>query len=235
MLQPYQTSPIRTQSQYGLFRIPMKFWPMTRVIYQTSERYSGQNWPGPKIKSCHIRSTAADQSSLIVQRELKKKQRYFCPSFFSGGGTRRSTILEKQRRTNGSNMGEPIRTRKGKLAGRGKHDARLGHVVQVKKRGGGYALIWAQRERNLQWRKQLLRMFGPEFIGINSLIKTARSAVSKNRVERDFFFAASNAKFWKRDISSASERAFPGVFDDIFGCSTPSKKSCFSTQDFTRF
>jgi len=30
-------------------------------------------------------------------------------------------------------MAEPIRTRKGKLAGRGKHDARLGCVVQVKK------------------------------------------------------------------------------------------------------
>jgi len=42
---------------------------------------------------------------------------------------------------NGSNMGEPIRTRKRKLAGRGKHDARLGRVVQVKKRGGGNPLI----------------------------------------------------------------------------------------------
>jgi len=30
-------------------------------------------------------------------------------------------------------MGEPVRTRKGKLAGRGGHDARLGRVVQVKK------------------------------------------------------------------------------------------------------
>ena len=32
-------------------------------------------------------------------------------------------------------MGEPIRTRKGKLAGRVEHDARLCRVVQVKKRG----------------------------------------------------------------------------------------------------
>jgi len=38
-------------------------------------------------------------------------------------------------------MGEPIRTRKEKLAERGKHDARLGRVVQVKKRGGGNLLI----------------------------------------------------------------------------------------------
>jgi len=30
-------------------------------------------------------------------------------------------------------MGEPIRTKKGKLAGRGKHDTRLGRVVQFKK------------------------------------------------------------------------------------------------------
>jgi len=43
-------------------------------------------------------------------------------------------------------MGQPIKTRKGKLAGRGKHDARLGRVVQdskkvqVKKRGGGNPL-----------------------------------------------------------------------------------------------
>jgi len=33
--------------------------------------------------------------------------------------------------------------------------------------------------------------------GIHSLIKTARSAVLKNRAERDFVFAVSAAKFWK--------------------------------------
>ena len=43
--------------------------------------------------------------------------------------------------TNDCNMGEPIRTRKEKLAGRGEHDARLGGVVQVKKRGGENPLI----------------------------------------------------------------------------------------------
>jgi len=32
-------------------------------------------------------------------------------------------------------------------------------------------------------KKQLLRMFGPELIRINELIKTARSVVSKNRAE----------------------------------------------------
>jgi len=41
--------------------------------------------------------------------------------------------------------------------------------------------------------------FGPELIRINplinGLIKNAQSAVSKNRAERGFFFAASAAKF----------------------------------------
>jgi len=70
-------------------------------------------------------------------------------------------------------------------------------------------------------------MFGPEWIRINWLIETAQSAVSK----RGFFFAASAAKFWKRYISSASESAFPGFFGDTFGCTTPFKKRCFSTQN----
>ena len=38
-------------------------------------------------------------------------------------------------------MGEPIKTRTRKLAGGGKHDARMGHMVHVKKRGGGNPLI----------------------------------------------------------------------------------------------
>jgi len=38
-------------------------------------------------------------------------------------------------------MGEPIRTRKEMLAGRVEHNARLGRVVQVKKRSGGNPLI----------------------------------------------------------------------------------------------
>ena len=66
-----------------------------------------------------------------------------------------------------------------------------------------------------------------ELIRVNSLIKTARSVV--------LYFAASTAKFWKHDISSTSESAFPGFFGNIFGCSTPSKNRCFSTQEFTRF
>jgi len=38
-------------------------------------------------------------------------------------------------------MGEPVRPRKEKLAGRVEHDAQLGRVVQVKKGGGGNPLI----------------------------------------------------------------------------------------------
>ena len=50
---------------------------------------------------------------------------------------------------------------------------------------------------SFQWRKQLLRIFGPEFFRINSLIKTAQSTVLKNRAEHGVFFAASAANFLK--------------------------------------
>ena len=49
--------------------------------------------------------------------------------------------------------------------------------------------------------------------------KTGRGAV--------FLLATPAAKFWKRDFSSASERAFPGFLDDLFCCRTPSKKEVF--------
>jgi len=69
--------------------------------------------------------------------------------------------------------------------------------------------------------KKLFRIFGPELIRINSLIKTAPSAVSKNCRERGFFLCGVTAtRFWKRDISNA-ERAFPGFFGEFFGCSNP--------------
>jgi len=38
-------------------------------------------------------------------------------------------------------VGEAVRTRKSKLAGRGKYDARLGRVVIVQKKGGENPLI----------------------------------------------------------------------------------------------
>jgi len=71
------------------------------------------------------------------------------PPFFQSAGRGDLLFWGEGQRTNGSNMGNPIRTRKGKLAGRGKHDTRQGCVVQVKKRGEGNPLIRAQRERNL--------------------------------------------------------------------------------------
>jgi len=54
---------------------------------------------------------------------------------------------------------------------------------------------------------------------------------NSGRLHNHYIFAASAAKFWKHDISSASERAFPGFFGNIFGCSTLSKRRCFSTQE----
>jgi len=45
------------------------------------------------------------------------------PSFLSVGGTSRSTLLEEKGKTNGSDMGESIMTKKGKLARTGKHNA----------------------------------------------------------------------------------------------------------------
>ena len=76
-----------------------------------------------------IRSTAADQEC----HENLRRSSNVCLSFLSVGETRRFTLLGAKRRTNGSNMREPIITRKSKLAGRGKHDARLDCVVQVRK------------------------------------------------------------------------------------------------------
>jgi hypothetical protein len=60
--------------------------------------------------------------------------------------------------------------------------------------------------------KTTSQKIGPELIRIISFIKTAQSAVLKNRAIRGFFVAASAAKLSKRDISSASERAFPGFW-----------------------
>ena len=82
------------------------------------------------------------------------------PPFFQSAGRGDLVVCGGKRRTDGKNMGKPIRTRKEKLAGKGKHhagdpnrttkrklagkgrhDARLCCVVQVKKRGRGNPLI----------------------------------------------------------------------------------------------
>jgi len=47
---------------------------------------------------------------------------------------------------------------------------------------------------------------------------------SKNHAERGLFVAASAANFWKRDISSASERAFPGGLAIFLVAQLPPKK-----------
>jgi len=78
-----------------------------------------------------------------------------------------------------------------------------------------------------QWSKQLFRIFGPKLIRINWLTKTAGSAV---------FFAVSAAKFWERDMSSASEKAFPNFFGRYFWLlNSLQKRGVLSTQEFTHF
>jgi len=49
--------------------------------------------------------------------------------------------------------------------------------------------------------------------------------------------AAPAAKYWKRDFSSASERAFSGGFGGFCVAEPwlPPKRGCFNTQEFTRF
>ena len=55
--------------------------------------------------------------------------------------------------------------------------------------------------------------------------KTARSLI--------LFFAAPITIFRKCNISSASEKAFPGVFGDFFVANLPQKKRCVETQKCT--
>ena len=57
--------------------------------------------------------------------------------------------------------------------------------------------------------------------------KITRSAV--------FCFAAPAANFWKRHVSSALEKAFPGFLGDFLVSEFPQKRRCFDTQEFTRF
>jgi len=48
--------------------------------------------------------------------------------------------------------------------------------------------------------------------------------VNLNRAKYDMFFAAPAAKFWKRDINSASEREFLGFFGDFLVAELAHKK-----------
>ena len=82
-----------------------------------------------------------------------------------------------------------------------------------------------------QWRKQLLRMFGPDLI--QSLwIQTTRNAVSKNCGKRGVFLVAPAAKFWKREIMSLSAKALSGFCGNLWLMNS-SNKRCFGTQAFT--
>ena len=63
---------------------------------------------------------------------------------------------------------------------------------------------------------------------IDSLIKTARKAASKkqkNCLSAVFFWRRWPRDFEKCDISSASERAYPGVFDEFWVVQIPPKEA----------
>jgi len=61
--------------------------------------------------------------------------------FFESAGQGDLLFWGGKKGKNSGNIAVSIRTRKGNLAGRDKHDARLGRVVQGKKRGGGNPLF----------------------------------------------------------------------------------------------
>jgi len=54
----------------------------------------------------------------------------------------------------------------------------------------------------------------------------------KNRAKRGIFFAASAAKIWYNDFSSASESVFPGIFGDFLSPFLLTKTRCFSVNQF---
>ena len=64
----------------------------------------------------------------------------------------------------------------------------------------------------------------PRIISNPFIIQNRAKRSCKNLRGALFSFVASAAKFWKRDISSASERVFPGFVGHFFGCSIPSKR-----------
>ena len=82
-----------------------------------------------------------------------------------------------------------------------------------------------------QRRKQLLRIFGPKLID-QLKPREARQAIARSAV---FCLAAPATKFWKRDISSASERAFLGGLGGFFVAELPQKRGLLHTRGFARF
>jgi len=72
--------------------------------------------------------------------------------------------------------------------------------------------------------KQLLRIFGPELIRINELIKTARSAVLKNRTERGVVFYGVILDFFENMTLVARRRERVWGFLAIFLVAQPSPK-----------
>ena len=85
-----------------------------------------------------ITSTAADLTWTVLRalQQINCTTRTHEEEATSAPPSSSLRVSRREIRTNGSNMREPIQTRKGKLAGRSKHNARLACVVQAPKRGG---------------------------------------------------------------------------------------------------
>ena len=88
--------------------------------------------------------------------------------------------------------------------------AYLCHVVSLRQQSGRGAPASRYSPDLKQCIHQLVRIFGPELIRINELIKTAGGGTSCKILKT--LVAAPASKFRKRDISSASEKAFPDFF-----------------------
>jgi len=73
---------------------------------------------------------------------------------------------------------------------------------------GGPKHSWKQK---IQWRNHnFSESLAPNKFADKS--NRMRRGFQKNRAERGLFFAVPPAIFWKRDISSASEKTFPGFW-----------------------
>jgi len=82
--------------------------------------------------------------------------------------------------------------------------------------------IKCRNSATLPVKKTTSQNVGPKLIRINKLIQTVRSAVSKNPPR--FFFAASAAKFWKRDTVARRREHFRGFLTIFLVTQLPSKR-----------
>jgi len=85
-----------------------------------------------------------------------------------------------------------------------------------------------------QWKKQVLKIFGPESIRINLLIKTTQSTVSKKCAKHNLFCQRQPRNYEKLTLVARRRERFR-VFWPFFWLLNSLQKRCFSTQEFNRF